>query len=90
MESIEKEVKRSAYETMIDCLKSYQVQGKKAIEEFQHGICAFYRANDKLVLCQENGHVKQRKITELCSCFSLIIVICCLNSHGDRVVFTFV
>ncbi|MFB5166613.1 hypothetical protein V2P11_12595 [Parageobacillus toebii] len=79
MESIEKEVKRRAYEKMIDCLQSDQEQGEEAIEEFQHGICAFYRANDKLVLCQENGHVKQRKIAELSSCFSLIIVICCFK-----------
>ncbi|WMT18163.1 DUF5082 domain-containing protein [Parageobacillus toebii] len=49
LESIEKEVKRRAYETMIDCLKSYQVQGEEAIEEFQHGTRAFYRANDEYV-----------------------------------------
>ncbi|MED4970509.1 DUF5082 domain-containing protein [Parageobacillus toebii] len=49
LESIEKEVKRRAYEKMSDCLQSDQEQGEEAIEEFQHGICAFYRANDKYV-----------------------------------------
>jgi hypothetical protein len=49
LESIEKEVKRRAYEKMIDCLQSDQEQGEEAIEEFQHGICAFYRANDEYV-----------------------------------------
>jgi hypothetical protein len=49
LESIEKEVKRRAYETMIDGLQSDQVQGEEEIEEFQHGICAFYRANAKYV-----------------------------------------
>jgi exonuclease VII small subunit len=42
LESIEKEVKRKAYETMIDCLESYQGQVEEAIEEFQHGTRAFH------------------------------------------------
>jgi hypothetical protein len=79
LESIEKEVKRRAYETMIDFLQSDQGQVEEAIEEFQYGTRAFYRANDELVLCQENGHVKQREIAELSSCFSLISVICCFK-----------
>jgi uncharacterized protein YukE len=49
LESIEKELKRRAYETMIHCLESYQGQVKEAIEEFQHGTRAFYRANDEYV-----------------------------------------
>jgi hypothetical protein len=49
LESIEKELKRKAYETMIDCLQSYQGQVKEAIEEFQDGTRAFYRANDEYV-----------------------------------------
>ncbi|WP_374719502.1 DUF5082 domain-containing protein [Parageobacillus toebii] len=49
LESIEKEVKRRAYETMVDCLQSDQGQGEEAIEEFQHGTRAFYRANDEYV-----------------------------------------
>jgi uncharacterized protein YukE len=48
-ESIEKELKRKAYETMIDCLQSYQGQVEEAIEEFQDGTRAFYRANDEYV-----------------------------------------
>ncbi|BDG34383.1 hypothetical protein PcaKH15_02890 [Parageobacillus caldoxylosilyticus] len=47
LESIEKEVKHRVYEMMIDCLQSYQGQVKEAIEEFQHGTRAFYRANEE-------------------------------------------
>ncbi|MBA2875693.1 uncharacterized protein YukE [Anoxybacillus caldiproteolyticus] len=50
LESIEKELKRRAYEAMIHCLQSYQGQVEEAIEEFQHGTRAFYRANDEYVL----------------------------------------
>ncbi|AEH46500.1 hypothetical protein [Parageobacillus thermoglucosidasius] len=49
LESIEKEWKRRAYEAMIHCLQSYQGQVEEAIEEFQHGTRAFYRANDEYV-----------------------------------------
>jgi hypothetical protein len=49
LESIEKEVKRRAYETMIDFPQSDQGQCEEAIEEFQHGICVFYRTNDEYV-----------------------------------------
>jgi hypothetical protein len=49
LESIEKELKRKAYETMIDCLQSYQGQVEEAIEEFQDGTRAFYRANAEYV-----------------------------------------
>jgi hypothetical protein len=49
LESIEKEVKRRAYETMIDFLQSDQGQVEEAIEEFQYGTRAFYRANDEYV-----------------------------------------
>ncbi len=49
LKSIEKEVKRKAYETMIDCLQSYQGQVKEAMEEFHQGTRAFYRANDEYV-----------------------------------------
>ncbi|MED4969362.1 DUF5082 domain-containing protein [Parageobacillus toebii] len=49
LESIEKELKRKAYETMIDCLESYQGQVEEEIEEFQDGTRAFYRANDEYV-----------------------------------------
>jgi uncharacterized protein YukE len=48
-ESTEKELKRWAYETMIDCLESYQGQVKEAIEEFHQGTRAFYRANEEYV-----------------------------------------
>jgi uncharacterized protein YukE len=49
LKSIEKEVKRKAYEMMIDCLQSYQGQVKEAMEEFHEGTRAFYRANDEYV-----------------------------------------
>jgi uncharacterized protein YukE len=49
LKSIEKEVKRKAYETMIDCLQSYQGQVKEAMEEFHQGTRAFYRANEEYV-----------------------------------------
>nr|WP_220129151.1 DUF5082 domain-containing protein [Anoxybacillus calidus] len=49
LESIEKEAKRRAYAAMIGCLQSYQGQVEEAIEEFQHGTRAFYRANDEYV-----------------------------------------
>jgi hypothetical protein len=49
LESIEKEVKRRAYETMNDCLESYQGQVKGAIEEFHHSSRSFYLANDEYV-----------------------------------------
>jgi uncharacterized protein YukE len=49
LKSIEKEVKRKAYETMIDCLQSYQGQVKEVMEEFHQGTRAFYRANDEYV-----------------------------------------
>jgi uncharacterized protein YukE len=48
-ESTEKELERWAYETMIDCLESYQGQVKEAIEEFHQGTHAFYRANEEYV-----------------------------------------
>ncbi|BDG36332.1 hypothetical protein PcaKH15_22380 [Parageobacillus caldoxylosilyticus] len=44
------ELKHKAYETMVDCLKSYQGQVEEVIEEFQHGMRAFYRANEEYVL----------------------------------------
>ncbi len=44
------ELKHKAYETMVDCLKSYQEQVEEVIEEFQHGMRAFYRANEEYVL----------------------------------------
>jgi hypothetical protein len=43
------ELKHKAYETMVDCFESYQGQVKEAIEEFQHGTRAFYRANEEYV-----------------------------------------
>jgi hypothetical protein len=43
------ELKHKAYETIVDCLKSYQGQVEEVIEEFQHGTRAFYRANDEYV-----------------------------------------
>jgi uncharacterized protein YukE len=43
------EVKRRTYETMSLCFQSYQGQVKEAIEEFQDGTRAFYRANDEYV-----------------------------------------
>jgi hypothetical protein len=49
LESIEKEVKYRAYETIIHCLYSYQRQVEEAIKEFDHGTRAFYRANDEYV-----------------------------------------
>jgi uncharacterized protein YukE len=49
LESAEKELRRWAYEMMIDCLQSYQGQVKEAMEEFQHGARSFYRANDEYV-----------------------------------------
>ncbi len=48
-ESTEKELKRWAYETMSDCLQSYQGQVKEAMEEFHQGTRAFYRANEEYV-----------------------------------------
>lgn len=45
LESIEKEVKRRAYEAMMDYLKSYQGQVEEAIGEFRHGTHAFYHAS---------------------------------------------
>jgi hypothetical protein len=41
-ESIEQEVKRRGYETMIDYLKSYQRQVEETIGDFRHGALAFY------------------------------------------------
>jgi hypothetical protein len=49
LESVEKEVKRRAYETIIHCLHSYQRQVEEAIREFYHGTRAFYRANAEYV-----------------------------------------
>jgi uncharacterized protein YukE len=49
LESIEKEMKRRAYETMISCLQSYQGQVKEAMEEFHQGTRAFYRGNEEYV-----------------------------------------
>ncbi|OQP00255.1 DUF5082 domain-containing protein, partial [Geobacillus sp. 44B] len=49
LESAEKELRRWAYEMMIDCLESYQGQVKEAIEEFHQGTHAFYRANEEYV-----------------------------------------
>jgi hypothetical protein len=46
-ESIEQEVKRRGYETMIDCIKSYQAKVEEAIGELRlrHGTRAFYPAS---------------------------------------------
>jgi hypothetical protein len=49
LESIEQEVKRKGYGTMIYCLKSYQGQMEEAIEEFQHGTRAFHHASAEYV-----------------------------------------
>jgi uncharacterized protein YukE len=49
LESAEKELKRWAYETMINCFESYQGRGKEAIEEFQDSTRTFYRANDQYI-----------------------------------------
>jgi hypothetical protein len=49
LESIEKEVKRRAYETMSHCLQSYQGQVEETIEEFDHGLHSFYHVNDEYV-----------------------------------------
>jgi uncharacterized protein YukE len=49
LESIEKEVNRKAYETIIHCLHSYQRQVEEAIKEFHHGTRAFYRVNAEYV-----------------------------------------
>jgi hypothetical protein len=49
LKSIEKEVKRRAYETVIQCLQSYQGQVEEAIEEFYQGTRASYRANEEYV-----------------------------------------
>jgi hypothetical protein len=49
LESIEKEVKCRAYEMLIHCPQFYQEQVEEAIEEFQDGTRAFYRANDEYV-----------------------------------------
>ena len=50
-ESIEQEVKRRGYETMMDYLKSYQRQVEETIGELRlrHGARAFYHVNDEYV-----------------------------------------
>nr|WP_027409955.1 hypothetical protein [Anoxybacillus tepidamans] len=49
VDSIEKEMKRRAYEAAIAILQSYQGQVHEAMEEFQGGIRGFYRANDEYI-----------------------------------------
>ncbi|MEB3751156.1 DUF5082 domain-containing protein [Geobacillus sp. FSL W8-0032] len=49
VESIEKEMKRRAYEAAMAILQSYQGQVHEAMEEFQGGIRGFYRANDEYI-----------------------------------------
>jgi len=49
LESIEKEIKRRAYETAISILRSYQGQVHEAMGEFRDGIRSFHRANDEYI-----------------------------------------
>ncbi|MBB3852177.1 hypothetical protein GGR98_001431 [Parageobacillus caldoxylosilyticus] len=78
LESIEKEVKHRVYETMIDCLESYQGQVKEAIEEFHQGTRAFYRAMRRMFRISRESRGKRmnwytgtfaaNRGTYLCNC----------------------